>query len=656
MAKGDKDTIRAALAAFQRCEDAEDINRKDFRDDIRFARLSQQWPEAVKAQREVEGRPCLTINRVAPVIRQVVNDARLNRPAILVRPVDNKADKDTAEKITGLIRNIEQSSDADTAFDTAIDNAVSGGFGYFRINLDFANDIDPESDLGAMGSEAFEKDIVFERIVNPLSVYGDPDSTAATSEDWNVAFVIEDMRKEDFGKKYPDAALDSFHGDDAIRSQWIGEKTVRVAEYWTRETTDKAIVAIRWPDETTAILALEDYRKREQEITGLGGQAMGPPRAIPSHKVTQYLITGSEVLEKNDWLGRFIPIVPVYGDEVFSEGRRYFRSLIRDAKDPNRMFNYWRTTSTELVALAPRVPYLVEEGALIDEGKWATANTVSHPFLEYARGMNVPKRDGLSPIPAGALQEALNASDDIKATTGIYDASLGARSNETSGKAIQVRQREGDVSSFHFIDNLTRSIRHAGRIILDLIPKVYSTPRMIRVLGEDGEADNVPINGMQAQQSEETGDIGQVGGMQPIYDLRVGRYDLAVRSGPSFSTRREEAATQMIELIRSYPDAAPVLGDLLAKNLDWPGSDEIAKRLEKLMPPQLQDGQQGQVPPEVMQQFQAMQAQMAEMGQKMQALQQKHDVEVFKAQTDRFEAETGRLQAMQPQILPATAF
>ena len=638
-AKGaDADILKDALECFARAESAESHNRTEFKEDIKFARLSQQWPENIEKARQREGRPCLTINKVSPVIRQVVNDARLNRPAITARPVDGEADKETAEIITGLIRNIEQSSDADTAYDTAIDNAVSGGFGYFRINLDFAQDIDPGADISSLGPESFMKDIVFERIVNPLSVYGDPHSTSPTSADWMRAFVIEDMPKRDFKKKYPKAIASDFSAGD-----WATEDTIRVAEYWKREKTERVVAAFAYPDGETLILDVKDAEKRAEELAQAGAEQTGT-RSIPSYKVTRYLLTAAEVLESSDWLGTYIPIVPVYGDEVFSEGKRYLRSIIRDAKDANRMFNYWRTTSTELVALAPKAPFVGRKGAFeTDRAKWATANTASHAHLEYD-GPEMPQRQPFSGVPAGALQEAMNAADDIKATTGIYDASLGAPSNETSGKAITARQREGDVSSFHFIDNLSRSIRHAGRIILDLIPKIYSTPRMIRVLGEDGQADNTPINGIEAEQTSEDGD------MRRVYDLRTGRYDLVVKSGPAFSTRREEAAMQMMELVRSFPDSAPVIGDLLAKNLDWPGSDEIAKRLERMVPPEARGEESGD--PETQQQMQQMGQMLQELQGKLQAAETDKQLEHEKLEIERYKAETDRMASLQQAMTP----
>ena len=359
-------------------------------------------------------------------------------------------------------------------------------------------------------------------------------------------------------------------------------------------------------------------------------------------------IFGSEIIETNDWAGKWIPIVPVFGDEVFSGGKRTLKSLIRDAKDAQQNFNYWRSGATEAVALGPKTPFIGPVGAFDSSAeKWATANVKNHPYIEYDGGIP-PQRQPFVGVPAGMLQEAMNASDDMKAIIGIYDASLGARSNETSGKAIMARQREGDVSTFHFIDNLAKSIAHTGRILVDLIPKIYDTERVIRVIGADGESKNVPLK----QQTEHKG-------VQRIFDLGVGKYDVAVDTGPSFTTQREEAATQMIELIRGYPNAAPIIGDLLAKNLNWPDADEIAKRLKAMLPPQIQqlESEEG-LPPEAMQKIQALQQQMQQMGQQMQqgmtefqkvikeleAVKADKSIETRKVEIDAYNAETNRMK------------
>lgn len=613
--------------AFEKCNDAEAENRRIALEDIKFSRLNEQWPSEIAKQREMSKRPCLTINKMPAFIRQVVNDSRQNKPAIKVHPVDSGADVKTADVINGLIRNIEYTSNADVAYDTAIESSVSGGFGYWRVGMDYAFD------------DTFDMDITIERVSNQFSVYGDPNSTAADSSDWDVAFVVDRMPKEEYKRKYKntknadgDAVCVDFDSDAWSESDtWINDEGVLIAEWWRREEVQTEIVKLSNGHTYSA----DDLAKNEDLQVGLeaGTLKVVARRMTKTHKVTQTIMSGADVLEVNDWPGRYIPIIPVYGDEIVVEGKRYFRSLIHNAKDAQRMFNYWRTTSTELVALAPRAPWIGRKGTFdSDATRWATANTENHSYLEYDG--EAPQRQPLDSGPAaGALQEALNASDDMKAIIGIYDASLGARSNETSGKAIMARQREGDIATFHFIDNLSRAIRHTGRVLIDLIPKVYTSERMIRVMGEDGTHRAVTINSKQPQ--EQIGPDGKPilddegNPLLSVFDLTSGKYDLTVSSGPSFTSRREEAAMQMTEFVRAFPAAAPVIGDLLAKNLDWPGADEMARRLEKLNPVN-----QPQIPPEMQQQMEQTQEQLGQLQQENQQLKADQQAQMAKMQSD----------------------
>lgn len=623
----DADAIKDAKEAFEAAQEHENENRLDALDDIRFARLGEQWPEKIRKDRELEGRPCLTINRLPAFIRQVVNDARQNRPAITCHPVDSGSDPDTAEILNGLIRNIEQSSDADVAYDTALDFAVTGGFGYFMIDLEYATD------------DAWDQDIVIRAIPNPFSVYGDPNSTAADSADWDTAFVLDTLSRAQFEARWKGAEFGSFTDVPHSAERRIDtDDAAVIASFWKREQVKRKIYLLsdgRVVDEKT-------LKELQPALAAQGITVEGRPREVQSHKVTQQLMSGGEVLEKVDWAGKYIPIVPVYGEDLFVDGRRRLRGLVRDAKDPQRMFNYWRTTSTELVALAPKAPFIGRKGAFeTDAGKWASANTQSHPFIEYD-GPEAPMRQGFSGVPAGALQEALNASDDMKNIMGLHDASLGAKSNETSGRAIMARQREGDVSTFHYIDNLSRAIRHAGRILVDLIPKVYSTPRVLRIIGPNGDASKVQVNEKIVEQQQ--GPQGELQQVEKIYDLSAGRYDVTVKAGPSFTSRREEAATQMIELIRAYPPAAPMIGDLLAKNLDWPGADEIADRLKAMLPAQLQgespEAQQAkQQMAQLAQALQAANAKLAEAQQNAANEARELEIKAYEAETDRMKAQ-----------------
>lgn len=658
--RGDDDILKEAREAYDICTEHERLNRIEAMDDLRFVGIADQWPARVRSQREQEGRPVLTVNKLPSFIRQIVNDARQNKPAITVHPANDAAAPGTAEVMSGLIRNIETTSDADVAYDTALESAVTIGFGFFRINTRYADD------------DTFEQDLVIDAVPNPFSVYGDPFSMRHDSADWNTAFVVDMIPKKRFEYLYKGAAEVNWEAEQYYRGMfqpWLEDDQVRVAEYWKREQDERQILALS----NGQVVDENEYALNKPMWDAMGVYVVGQPRVVPSHKVTQYLMTGCEVLRKVPWGGVYIPIVPVYGQVVVIGQDRRFRGLTRDAKDPMRMFNYWRTMATELVALAPKAPYIGPKGAFeSDIAKWETANSEAHAFIEYD-GEHGPTRQPFAGVPAGVLQESLNASDDLKAVTGLYDASLGAKSNETSGRAILLRQKEGDTSTFHFIDNLSRAIRHAGRILIDLIPRVYNTPRILRVMSPDHKSVGVPVN--QPVQ----GDPGPDGlPIEHIFDLTEGKYDLTVEAGPSFTTKREEAANQMLELIRAFPQAAPVLGDLLAENLDWPGADKVAQRLALLLPAVLQPhGAQAPAgppgapgPPMVpaamhqqalsqaqtaQNQAQSAQAQVQQLQLQIAQLQADKTIDQQKADTGDFRAQTERMKVQsdvsQPKII-----
>ena len=558
-------------------------------------------------------------------IRQIVNDARMNKPAIKCHPVDSNADVETAKVLNGLIRQIEISSNADSAYATAIDNAVSMGFGYFRVDIDFAH------------NDTFERDIKINRIMNPFSVYRDPRSTAVDSSDWNMCFVTELLTHDEFEANYPDAEKTDFESQSFEQRDnlWYTDETIRVAEYWSREEIDKEILLLN--DGT--VVDKNVFDERSDVLTMSGIQPVNS-RMTKSSRIKQCFVTGSEILSEIEWSGHFIPIVPVYGEEVVVGENRNFHSLIHFAKDSQQMYNFWRTAAAELVALAPKAPWIGPIGAFnTDQAKWATANSTNHAFLEYDGGQ-APQRQPFAGVPAGAIQEALNSSDDIKSVIGMTSASN--MQGEISAKALAARQREGDVATYHFVDNLSRAIRHAGKIIVDLIPYVYNEARVMRVLGEDNTAKTVAIN--QPVQMDE--------GEEPrIFDLTTGKYDVVVKLGPSFNTQRQEAADQMMLLVQQFPQAAPIIGDLIAKNLDWPGAEEMAERLQKLLPSQIKG-----VDPET----QKLKAQLTEATAIIQQLQadrtiyeQKNQIEAgelaLKAEkivVDKYRAETDRMEGI----------
>jgi hypothetical protein len=659
----DEEILKEALEDYKLCQAAEKDNREAALDDLEFARLGKQWPDNVKSKREAEDRPCMTFNRMPTFIRQVVNDGRQNKPAIKVHPADDKADPKTAEVINGLIRNIEYTSNADIAYDTGLDMAASCGFGYWRVDVEYSHD------------DTFEMDIEINPIQNPFSVYGDWADVGADSSDWNRAFVVDAIEKDVFEAKYKNKEKVDWDGEQyqKMPSEWMEGEKILVAEYWRRREemrtiyllSDGRVVRKEWFD--APVEGIEALYPEAAELTNgvllqQSGITIKDERETRSYKVCQYILNGVEVLETREWSGRYIPIVPVYGEMVNVEGRRILKSLIRDAKDAQRNFNYWRTTTTELIALAPKMPFVGAAGSFeTDADKWARANTDTMPFVEYDMVVDPqtgvpappPQRQAFAGVPAGALQEALNASDDMKTIVGMFDASIGARSNETSGKAINARKVESDTGTFHFIDNQARSIHHTGRIIIDLIPSTHNRARIIRIMGEDKQPRNVSIN-QQLQPGQAPTDED---GIAQIYDLTAGKYDLTVSVGPGFQTRREEAAYGMTELLRAFPQGAPVIAPELAKAQDWPGADEIAKKLEALAP-----GANGQNPAviQLQQQLQQLGAQAQQLQKMLE--QEKTDkqldfmrlqLEERKINNEAYGKETDRIKATAPAFDPA---
>lgn len=628
---GEEEFLVEVREKFELAATRERLNREEALNDLRFARLGEQWPESVRRQRDLEARPCLTINRLPAFIRQVVNDARQNKPGITVHPADSHADVATAHIIEGLIRNIEVTSDADVAYDTALESAVTGGFGYFRINTRYASD------------DSFDQDIVIERIANPFTVYGDPYSEAADSSDWNCAFVATQMSRDAFAAKYKGKQAVDWDGLGyrGLPSPWMDGDQIMVCEYWRREVVESRLVALSNGESVGADI----HAARAAEWAAAGIVAVGAPRIIRTHKVTQYLLSGAELLETVEWPGRYIPIVPVYGEEVNIEGERHFRSLVRDAKDAQQEHNYWRSTAAETIALAPRAPFIGPVGAFKTAiNKWNRVNDSSQAFIEYD-GPIAPQRQGFTGPDVGAMQQALAASDDMKAIMGLYDASLGQRSNETSGVAIGARQRQGNVATFHFIDNLTRAIRHAGRILIDLIPSVYSTERVIRVLGEDmkpaahriGPAmpQAQPLGQQQGAQEEGQAAIAR------IYDLGAGKYDLTVKAGPPFASQREAARAEIVEIIRSVPGSAAVLGPMYLRNSDWVGAEQAANRIEQAAGGAAGGGDA---------RLQALAQENAALKQELAGKQAEREIKAREVGVKMFEAETERMRVQMGRV------
>jgi hypothetical protein len=657
----DEDKMATMRHRLKMAQSAYSDSREDELDDLRFMAGSPdnqwQWPADVLATRgsvqgqTINARPCLTINKLPQHVRQVTNEQRQNRPSGKVIPADDNADVQVAEIFNGVVRHIEYMSDADVAYDTACDNQVTYGEGYIRLLTEYCND------------ETFDQDIRIARVRNSFSVYMDPTIQDPCGADAEWCFITEDILKEEYERMFPDATpISTLYsqgvGDQGI-SSWLQEDTIRIAEYFYN-TYEKATLHL-YPDNQTA------YRgtPQDKQLTAMFGKPIRS-REVDRKKVMWMKTNGFDVLQEREWAGKWIPVVRVIGNEWEVDGQMYISGLVRNAKDAQRMYNYWTSQEAEMLALAPKAPFIGYGGQFEGyEMQWKTANTTNWPYLE----VNPDVTDGAGavlplpqrappPLPqTGLIQAKMGAADDIKGTTGQYDASLGMQGNERSGKAILAREKQGDVGTYHYVDNLARAIRHITRQIVDMIPKIYDTQRIARIIGVDGEVDMVKFNPSQAEPVKEIRD--QMGALiEKVYNPSVGTYDVMVTTGPGYMTKRQEALDAMSQILQSNPQLWTVAGDLFIKNMDWPGAQEMAARFKKILDPKvLSEGDQS---PEMMAAQQQLEAMTQELNRMTDIIsnvqdsvaQREVDIKEYKAQVDAYDAETKRISAMQQSMTP----
>ncbi len=584
-------THKEALDRFRLCCEAEQANRSEGREDLEMIAGRGHWPDNIQREREQDGRPVVTVNRLPSFVDQVVNDSRLNKVSINVKPYSGGATQEIAEILGGIIRNIENESNAEAAYQTALDGAVQNGFGYIRVVTSYCDET------------TFDQEIKIKRVKNPMTVYLDPVADEVDARDARFGFVTEMISEEEYKVRYPRKDPPAPIDDESVDITWFGtEHRVRVAEYWVKRPVQKRLYLLSdgrtvngddYDKVKDDMMAEYEELMQQREVIAsqmaLEGQQAPPPpepppsvekeRVVDTHRVEHYLIDGNKIIEgPTPWLGKYIPIAPVWGKELIIDNERILKSLIRDAKDPQRLYNYFRAASAETVALAPKAPWVVAEGQIDGyEDDWDNANRKNISRLTYRAVPNVPppQRQVVTQTALGEITETNIASDEIKVTTSLHNASLGMQGNEVSGRAIEARMREGDVANYTFHDNRNRAVKFIGDILVDLIPRVYDTARLVPVMTEDEQDMEVLVN--QVIRDAATGEE------VVINDLTQGRYKVVVTAGPSFTTQRVEAAQSMLDFIRVAPDAATMMIDLVAENMDWPGASKIAKRMRKFV-------------------------------------------------------------------------
>lgn len=641
--------LEVAKKRYKRTVDAQSDSKINQLDDRKFVAASPdnkwQWDNLALATRTTDGsstaRPALTVNLMPQHVYQVTNDQKQNRPAGKVLPVDDKADPKTAEVFNGIIRHIEVSSNADIAVDSACKSQVEEGEGFFRIVAEYAD------------TDSFDQELKFKRIKDPFAVKMDPDIQDPTGSDAKFCFIEEPMTKEEFEEAFPDADPVSFSPGDrpADLAAWFNDGKLIVAEYYRVEQDEQDVCL--WPDGQTT--TGKDARKPydDAQIKPVKERKAKVP-VVKWCRTNGFQILGEEKVVPGDC----IPVFRVVGNEWFVEGKSIVSGIVRNAKDPQRMVNYWWSQEAELLALAPKAPFVGYAGQFEGfETKWKQANVTNYPYLE-ANGILDSTGNAVLPLPqrmpppmppSGIIEAKVQALDAVKQTTGQYDASLGARSNETSGKAILARQREGDVGTYHYGANLALAVRAYCKYLVKVIPVYYDRKRVARIIGEDGEPSHATIDPQLADENGQPLAYKKTkteSGIEEIYNPCVGKYDVVASTGPSYTTKRQEAAEFMAQVLQGNKELMQVMGDLYFRMLDVPGVDEIADRLKRAVPPQLLGDEGDEDDPRVQQMNQVIEQLTQELHGAIDSLNS------AETKIKEYDAETKRISALAKYLTP----
>jgi Phage P22-like portal protein len=606
--------IQEAVDFLKFCNDADTNNRQEALEDLKFVN-GDQWPVELQNSRNLESRPVLTINKLDTYCRQVTNQQRQQRPRIKVHATNTQADQKVAQVISGVIRHIEVNSNADHAYDNGFDYAVRMGWGYWRVNTKYIRE------------DSFDQEICIDPVDNPFTVYWDPNSIAPDGSDAEKCLITTMIPKDVFRATYPgldDGTSFTQRGTGDSQSEWITKEDIRIAEYFY--TVREKAILYQLSDGTSRFADGKDFFER----IDLAGLTVIAERQSYKKTIKWKKMTAIQVIEERDWPGRYIPVIPCYGRHVVIGNKRKKFGMIRHAKDPQRMYNFWQTSLTESIALAPKAKWIMAEGQ--DEGhenEWAQANVKSTAYLRYkqldidGRPAPPPQRLQPEPPPAGVMAAAGAINEDLQAIMGIFDPSQMPTGN-ISGKALNGQQQQIDLTNYDYYDNLTRSISHTGKVILDLIPKIYDSERVMRIIGDDGKPELITLNERTA--------VGEV-----MNDVTTGEYDVVMETGPGYNSKRQEAVDSMLGMLTADPTLMQTAGDLIFRNMDFPGADIIADRLATLNPLSQID-EKSPVPPQVQMQLAQSKAQMEQMAQQLQQLQmvikQRQDIEQVKQDSE----------------------
>ena len=640
--KDDAKLIGVAKKHFTHARTVETTNRKEGVEDLKFLN-GEHWSAADAAARAADGRPCITENRIPTFANQIKNDQRQNRPAIAISPMGDKASKKDAKMLRGMIRAIERDSSADVAYDTGFASAVDNGWGYWRIMTEYESD------------NSFNKVIVVKPLSNPFNVYLDPGRTPFML-DAKWGFITEMLPREEFEREYPESQMTPW-GETGIGEpdkEWITQDEIRVAEYYYFEHKERQLIWLEndfqgWED---------DLDQSIKDKIAAGTIEVIQDRWVSVKQLKWCKMTAIEILDESDCDGQYIPIIECNGTLININGKLSKKGIIRDAKGPQRMLNYYSTLEAENVALQPKAPWIMEEGQIEGhEDKWKSANRKSFSYLLY-KGTNIggkpappPQRQSFQGPPAAILAAKQGNTEAMKAVTGIrFDATMSERMHDESGKAIRELNNNANLGAYHYIDNYGRALKNTGIVFVDLIPPTYDSRRIVSILDETGAEDRVWINPSMAKAHAEvlgnTPESDQPSKIK-MFNPKIGRYQVTVTIGPNYATKRIEATESQIDFAKAFPQIAGSIADLIAKNADWDGAEEISARLAKALPPNLLAPSHEDMNPQVEAMIQGLQQHIQQMSQQMQAMGK----ELQDRQADRNVAMEGIVKTFEAKVI-----
>lgn len=645
----DSEIVAEAKKRFERAKKAYDTSRALAVADTKFAMGDSdngwQWPDDIRNTRKLDKRVCLTVNMTAQHCNQIINNIRQNRPSVKVSPADNYADKKTAEILGGLIRNIQAASNSDDAHDCAAEHGVYGGEGYWRIITEYEDET------------SFNQVIKIKPCPNPQLVYIDPDCRELDKSDAEWGFVFEDITREQCKREHPEIDPASWT-EDGRKNGWAEDETIRRAEYFY----------CTYEKDTACLLGDGSTVLKSQLIAGQNIVKERPTQIRKWHWCK--LIGGHDApVDETDWLGDFLPIIAVVGKELNVNGEVVRKGIVRDLKDPARMVNFSYSETVQTLALQNKIPYMAASESIDGfEQIWGAANIENRAYLPYNayddEGNQLPKPERQNPavMPAAQVQLLQLSTEQMRAASGQQNANFGIKSEAASGVGIQRLKVQGETATFHFPDNLARALRYEAKVLINLIQKYYDTARVVRILGLDGKEETAQLQpDMQQPYHEQETEEGEI---QRIFNPQVGRYDVVIDTGPAYQTQRQEAFDRLSELAAKSPKVMDIAGDLIMRAADFPMAEELAERLAKTLPPELQDKKDQQtLPPEVQQQLDQLTQALDESTQHIQMLeeerkgklievQSKANTEHEKLEVEAYRAETERMAALAPAITP----